>query len=157
MTVDRNIFFQFCVHFTFCKIVLNEGVYWNSWAQHTAVTPIQRLMVTGCLDGTVNKRRTLNLTRCGPWLRGLCVLKALLSNIPIFQLKENWKRRCSLSLVRMEEKRNKEKEERQEHEQNVERRTSIIAQQRCKSQGIEYSCQVILLLYSWKKTQEHFQ
>lgn len=57
----------------------------------------------------------------------------------------------------MEEKRNKEDEERLEHERNVARRTSIIAQQHCKSQGIEYACQVILLLNSWKKTQEHFQ
>lgn len=55
-----------------------------------------------------------------------------------FQLKENWKRRCSLSLARLEEKRKQEEEEREEHERNVARRTSIVDQQRRKSQGIKY-------------------
>ena len=54
-----------------------------------------------------------------------------------FQLKENWKRRCSLSLARQEEKRRQEEEERQEHERNVARRTSIVEHQRRKSQGIK--------------------
>ncbi|XP_078364195.1 uncharacterized protein LOC144648540 [Oculina patagonica] len=49
------------------------------------------------------------------------------------KLKENWKRRCSLSLARQEEKRKQEEEERLEHERNVARRTSIVAQQRRKS------------------------
>ena len=52
-----------------------------------------------------------------------------------FQLKENWKRRCSLSLARQEDKRKQEEEERLEHERNVARRTSIVEQQRRKSRG----------------------
>ena len=57
----------------------------------------------------------------------------------IFQLKENWRRRCSLSLARQEEKRKQDEEERYEHERNVARRTSTVEQQRRKSRGIKYT------------------
>lgn len=61
----------------------------------------------------------------------------LVENFPlvIFQLKENWKRRCSLSLVRQEEKRKRDEDERLEFERNVARRTSIVEKRRRKSQG----------------------
>ena len=50
-------------------------------------------------------------------------------------MKENFKRRCSLLVEQVEEKRHLEKQEKDEHCRNVERRTSQVQAQRRKSQG----------------------
>ena len=50
-------------------------------------------------------------------------------------MRENWKRRCAMLLVRQEEKRKQVEDERLEFERNVARRTSIVEKQRRKSRG----------------------
>lgn len=55
-------------------------------------------------------------------------------------MRENWKRRCAMLLVRQEEKRKQVEDERLEFERNVARRTSIVEKQRRKSRGKPILC-----------------